>query len=35
MCECQFAKEMAWPWDDLDLIIWPQDFSVVQYGCTS
>ncbi len=33
MCECQFVKEMAWPWDDLDLIIW--DFSAVQYGCTS
>ncbi len=24
---------MAWLWDNLDLIIWPWDFSVVKYGC--
>ncbi len=31
MCNCQFAEEMIWPWGDLDFIIWPWDFSVVQY----
>ncbi len=35
LCECKFVKRMTWPWDDYDLIIWPWDFSAVQYGCTS
>ncbi len=35
MCEWQFSEEIVWHLDDLDLIIWPWDFSAVQYGCTS